>query len=110
MPPPKKKEPIGRPEIAHPGRGLGEGSLTLKVSILNVPGLGPRRIRAHCPFPCEVAGASTFGELWAKCFGKQNAWIADISGGLLGGIGKGLSPKFPDPTRPLQDDQRMLSL
>ena len=28
---------------------------------------------------CEVTGASTFGELWAKCFGKQNAWIADIS-------------------------------
>mmetsp|Transcript_36724 Transcript_36724/g.84746 ORF Transcript_36724/g.84746 Transcript_36724/m.84746 type:complete len:510 (+) Transcript_36724:27-1556(+) len=28
---------------------------------------------------CEVMGASTFGELWAKCFGKQHAWIADIS-------------------------------
>ncbi|CAE7440175.1 slc38a11 [Symbiodinium natans] len=29
--------------------------------------------------PFDVTGASSFGELWAKCFGQQNAWIADIT-------------------------------
>jgi len=28
---------------------------------------------------CQATGAQSFGELWAKAFGKESAWVADLS-------------------------------
>lgn len=69
---------------------IGAGMLSLPVALRGA-GLAPYvvgitlagALNAYTFFLlgwcCEVTGASTFGELWAKCFGQQNAWIADVS-------------------------------
>ncbi|CAE7269599.1 glcK [Symbiodinium sp. CCMP2592] len=72
---------------------IGAGMLSLPVALRGA-GLAPYvvgitlagALNAYTFFLlgwcCEVTGASTFGELWAKCFGQQNAWIADVSGSV----------------------------
>jgi len=64
-------------------RGAGVVPFLLGITAMGVINAYTFFLLGWC---CKAAGASSFGELWAKTFGQESAWIANLSVSLNNGL------------------------